>query len=449
MSYIYGGMLEKISNFIKTNALFDKNDKILVGVSGGMDSILLITLLQRLNYRFGIAHCNFSLRAEASDKDEKFVQQLATTMNVPFHSILFKTKNIAKERKTSIQIVARDLRYEWFAQIKEQYDYQFIATAHHINDSIETVFYNIAKGCGIRGLHGIAPKSDKIIRPLMCFTRQEINDFIQQEKIAYREDKSNASIKYRRNFIRHEIVPKFRAINPNFDKTSISFIERMNETERLMLFAIASIKKDVFSENVDHFKIDLEKLRKYPAPKTVLFEILREFEFNSSQIDQMLETRVENSGKKFNSFIGVEAILDRNQILVKKNQQNFSEIEISSVGSYPLGNQILALENMERPASLITDSNTIYLDESTISFPITIRKWRVGDRFQPFGMHGKTQKLQDYFSNQKISLFDKENINILESDGKILWIIGYRMADWAKITPKTQSFFKISLSSNI
>ena len=445
----YCCMLDKISNFIKTNALFTQNDKILVGVSGGMDSILLITLLQRLNYNFGIAHCNFSLRAEESDKDELFVNNLAVSMNIPYHSIQFKTKNIAKERKTSIQIVARDLRYEWFAKIKEQFGYQYIATGHHINDSIETVFYNIAKGCGIRGLHGIASKSDKIIRPLMCFTRQEIVDFIQQEKIEYREDLSNSSIKYRRNFIRHEILPKFREINPNFDQTSLSFIDRMKETEELMLYAVESIKKDIQFENINQIEMNLEKLAQYPAPKTILFELLRNFEFNSSQIEQILEKRKENSGKKFISSNETEAILDRNKLLIKKNKQQFTDLKITSLGSTLLGNRLLIIENIEQPVLFNTDSDTIYIDESKISFPLIVRKWKNGDRFQPFGMHGKSQKLQDYFTNQKLNLFEKDNIKIIESNGQILWIIGYRMADWAKITAKTKSVLKISISSNI
>ncbi len=437
-------MLEKFAKYIKNNDIFSTDDFILVGVSGGMDSIFLITLLQRLNFNFGIAHCNFKLRGLDADKDEIFVQQFAKDLNRPFHSIQFNTKNIAKERKTSIQVTARDLRYEWFEKIRESHGYQYIATAHHNNDNIETVLYNIAKGCGIHGLHGILPKVNHIVRPILCFTRQEIKDFIEKNNIPYRIDKSNADTKYRRNFIRHEIIPKFNAINPNFDKTSQKFIERMRETEALMDFAIQNIQKEVVVENEQQFTINLDKLFKFPAPHTILYELLIPFGFNGNHIQEILQIRNHPSGKRFLSNHGYEAILNRNLLLIKKEVSFFKEFQIYTEGTFQHKHCSISIKNISKPNNLKTDSNTIILDKKALHFPLTIRTWKNGDSFQPFGMSGKSQKLQDFFSNQKLSLFEKENVKIMVTNHKILWIMGYRMADWAKITPKTNDFIKIT-----
>ena len=439
-------MLEKFKNFIQSNELVSPSDSILVGVSGGMDSIFLITLLQRLNFNFGIAHCNFQLRGADSDLDESFVREIASKMEKPYYSIVFETKNIAKERKTSIQIAARDLRYEWFEKIRVENGYQYIATAHHINDSMETVLYNLAKGCGIRGLHGILPKTNQLIRPILCFSRAEINRFITEQNITFREDKSNNSIKYNRNYIRHEIVPRFKHINPNFDNTSQLFIEKMKDTEALMDFAIQTIQPKIVSENSQKYQIDIEKLLQYPSPKTVLFELLKPYQFNASQIHQILAQRNNPSGKIFISTTGIKGVLDRKTFIIQKESKSRSAISIDTIGHYEFDDFSLSIETIERPKSLKTDSNTIILDKKHLIFPLIIRSWKPGDSFQPFGMHGQSQKLQDFFSNEKLSLLDKENVKILESNQKILWVMGYRMADWCKIKSDTTDFVKITFS---
>ena len=281
-------MLKEFKGFIEKEGLIKEGDQILLAVSGGMDSIVMSHLFQMAGYPFAVAHCNFQLRGEASDRDEEFVKHLAFELKVPYHIIRFDTEAYAKKQKQSIQLAARELRYQWLEEIRETNQYRAIATAHHLNDSIETVLYNFTKGCGIRGLHGILPKTGKLIRPMLFASREEIEAFVNQNDIAYREDASNASVKYMRNKVRHEVIPVLQSINPAFEKTIEENIQRFRETEAVLEGAIKQFRKELITRKEELILIDFTKLPKAGKP-TILFELLRDWGFNKDQVNQILE----------------------------------------------------------------------------------------------------------------------------------------------------------------
>ena len=261
-------MITKFQKYITEQNLFSKKDKVLIATSGGIDSTVLCFLFHLSKFNFGIAHCNFKLRGKESDEDAVFVKKLAEKLQVPFYSIDFETEKIAKERKESIQLVARNLRYEWLEKTRQLNaspfgNYQWIATAHHLNDSIETVLYNFTKGCGIRGLHGILPKNGNIIRPLLFATKEEIEDYAQKHQINFREDVSNSTDKYARNKIRHHVIPILKELNPAFERTGFENIERLREVEALYDFAVENLKKEILFQENQKLKINYTNSNSY------------------------------------------------------------------------------------------------------------------------------------------------------------------------------------------
>jgi len=439
--------------YLSDNQLIGDGKKILVAVSGGIDSIVLCSLFKQQQLNFAIGHCNFKLRGQASDGDEKFVQQFAEKLKVPFHSIAFETEKIAQQKKQSIQVAARELRYNWFEKIKSEQNYDFIATAHHLSDSIETVFYNFTKGCGIRGLHGILPKNGKIIRPLLFATKKDIEEFAQKNNLKWREDASNATDKYARNKIRHHIIPLLKELNPAFEKTAHKNIERIRETEAVYDFAIQILKDQIIEKKGEAISINIQKLLESPAPQTILFEILRPFQFNNLQIEQILQCiDSQNNTSSGKMFFNEEycLLVDRDFLFLnKKKQQRKEEILIHKTDAkIVLSNEILKVQIInEKPNSFSKEKNEAVLDLDKLNFPLILRKWKIGDTFQPFGMQGKHQKVSDFFSNNKLSRFEKEAVWILESKGEIVWIVGLRMDERFKLTNKTKNSLLLVLNN--
>ncbi|MFT4762913.1 MAG: tRNA(Ile)-lysidine synthase [Paraglaciecola sp.] len=445
--------------YISDNQLIDSNKRTLLAVSGGIDSVVLCHLFKEINLSFGIAHCNFKLRKKASDEDDFFVKKLAQDLAVPFFSIPFETEQIATERKQSIQVVARDLRYEWLERVRIENAFDCIATAHHLNDSVETVFYNFTKGCGIRGLHGILPKAGKIIRPLLFITKEELKIFAKKEGINWREDASNSTDKYARNKIRHHVIPVLKELNPNFEKTAGDNILRLRETEALYDFAIQNIKKDIVKidvkidvkNNGDTLSISIPKLRDSPAPLSVLFEILKPYHFNNQQVKQILQATDFSkkdiiSGKMFyaNDYC---LLIDRDFLILKKEE--ITDIEhvliFEKDTQIQLPNRILKIKKIEKPTQFLINNQVAILDFEKLNFPLKIRKWQAGDTFCPLGMKGKRQKLQDFFSNNKFTKFDKEATWLLENRGEIVWIVGHRIDERYKMTNQTNSCLQLEV----
>lgn len=439
-------MLELFVRFVTDNKLFQQSDRILLAVSGGVDSVVLCHLFNQAKFNFGIAHCNFKLREDASEEDARFVEKLAQQFKVPFYLESFETIAIAKERKDSIQLTARNLRYQWLEQIRSEQSFRYIATAHHLNDSIETVIYNFTKGCGIRGLHGIPLRNRYIIRPLLFAKKTDILNFSELQRLPFRVDLSNSTTKYSRNKIRHEIIPVLKALNSGFEKTAQENIERLKGSEVLFDWAIEQIKKEVLKEEKDLTKVDVRKLLQYPSPKTILYELLSPFGFSASQINQLLPFENHQTGINFYSETHV-LLLDRFSLLIKTKRSRQTESYTIPKPNFQINleTEHFAFRHYNTsPVAINTNRNVAQLDLAKLIFPLTIRHWKEGDFFCPLGMNGKHQKLQDFFSNNKLSRFQKETIWILENGTKeICWIIGLRIDDRFKLTEITTNYLQI------
>ena len=438
-------MLSSFKAFIKNKLLFQSTDKVLLAVSGGIDSMVMVDLFEKAAFQFGIAHCNFQLRGDASDKDEQLVREVAHQLDVPFFNIKFDTTSAAEHYQSSIQMVARELRYQWLEDIRATNDFQYIATAHHLNDSLETVLYNFSKGCGIRGLHGIPVQQGAIIRPLLFATRIDILHYTRQERIGFREDVSNASTKYSRNKLRHEVIPKLEVINPSLIDTFKRTLEQLQEAEILFDEIIDTYKKDLVEERNGLTYINTTPILSHSAKATIFYEILSPYGFNATHIRQLLsdQTRI----GAIVSSEQYELLKDRNYFVLRlKNtlQENIKLVKINTTKVIIKNQEISFQYDLPVPTNLHTPPTQVYINSQKIMFPLTIRKWKAGDRFQPLGMQGKTKKLQDYFSDLKLNRFEKEEVLILESKGKIVWVIGHRMDERFKVQADTEKVMLIS-----
>lgn len=431
--------MKKFKKHLREQCQVQPSERVLVAVSGGMDSVLLCYLMKAINQPFGIAHCNFKLRGKASDGDELFVENLAKALEVPFFVQSFNTYKVAIERKKSVQVIARDLRYEWLENTRTDNNFNYLATAHHLNDSVETVLFNLTKGCGIRGLHGILPRRNQLIRPLLFLTKTDIREEIGKQQIAFRVDDSNESDKYTRNYIRHQIVPNLQSINPSLEQTFSENMNRFREVESLYFQAIEAIKKTVCQTIEDELYIDIQLVSKNTAAKSILFEILKPYNFTNKITNQILQSKDTFAGKLFYSKTHL-AVLDRTHLIVGAipidNNQVFEITENDS--TIIINNNQLEINQLEKlPKRFSRDKNIAYFDLSKLEFPLIIRKWQEGDTFQPFGMKGKHKKVSEFFRQQKLSKHDKDKVWILESANEIVWIIGYRSDERFKIEDNT------------
>ena len=445
-------MLKLLEYYNLQHLLYKPTDRILVAVSGGIDSVVLCYLLKQLGANFAIAHCNFQLRAEESDLDAVFVKGLAKELNVSHFTTKFDTQKLADEESTSIQIMARELRYDWLEDIRQAMNFDTIATAHHTNDSIETALYNLAKGSGIRGVRGILPKHDFIIHPLLFADKDMILEYANKHDIAYREDASNATDKYMRNKIRHQIIPVLKEINPSLEKTSRQTFNHLRDVETIYLWAINGIRQQIMSRNEQVTTVDFKTLEYYPAKETILYELLRPFGFNSSQVMQLL-----NGGKSGSQFISSShrLIIDHQQYVIEPLKDNQVDGQTEYLIDYnqeeihlPKGKlQLTHLD--QRPDQFPTATNIVCMDLTKLIFPLKLRRWKNGDQFQPFGMNGQHKKVQDYFSDKKLSILEKERIWLLESNGVICWIVDHRLDERFKVDETTNRVLVIKWTAEI
>jgi len=468
-------VLTSFIEHIKKENLFSLTDNVLLTVSGGIDSILMCELFHKAGLKFGIAHCNFQLRSEESDGDETFVTTLAEKYNTPFHSVTFNTAAYAKKNKLSIQVAARQLRYHWFEEVRENCNYKYIATAHHQDDSIETFFINFIRGTGISGLHGILPKQGNIIRPLLFTTKKEIQAYAVRHKLKYREDSSNASDKYVRNKIRHFITPVLTELNPGIEKTFIKNIQHLRDVELIFREEIETKRAKIVKQGKSCVFISIKLLKTLNPITTYLYEFLKSFNFNASTVDEIVSALDGESGKQFFSnshrlikdrdLLILEAKMEKPEVRTGKrearNKNRESAINKQQIGNKIVGNSFKILKNKEnigidsfklrfrklsnfpnyKPQAIITIAN---LDYEKLEFPLEIRKWQIGDVFYPLGMKGK-KKLSDFFIDKKLSINQKENVWLLTSAGKIVWIIGLRIDERFKITEKTRKIYFVEL----
>lgn len=441
-------MLESFQKYIAEKRLIDENDKILIAASAGVDSTVLCHLFHQTEIDFAIAHCNFKLRGEESGADEFFVKALAEKFDVSFFSTSFDTNKIAEENKKGIQETARQLRYDWMNELTEKKGYDKIATAHHLDDNIETVLFNFSKGTGIRGMRGIQPERENIIRPLLFATKKEILDFAEKEGIEYREDASNLTDKYSRNHIRHHVIPALEKVAPNFHRNAERTIGHLSEMEEFFRFFMQKIRADVIYEERKNIKIDLKKLLSYPASSTVLFELIRPYGFNSTQAQNILQSVENQSGKVFSTDAFRATI--SSSILIIQSQEISGKVKLyiekgkDSIETE--GGTIHLSHNCLPPSHFPKEASVVWLDEGALKWPLLLRHWQPGDFFHPIGMGGNRKKLQDFFGDHKLSRFEKDEVWILESDGDIVWVVGLRMDDRFKVRLSTKSCLRIEFT---
>lgn len=431
----------KVEQYIVANRLLAGGEKVIVGVSGGADSVALLDILHSFGIECVVAHCNFHLRGEESNRDAFFVEELCQKYNLKFERIDFDTEAHAEINSISIEMAARELRYSWFEQLRVIHLADRIAVAHHRDDSVETVLLNLVRGTGIRGLTGISPMNGYIIRPLLCVGRDEILAYLKERKMAYVEDRTNNEDLYTRNKIRLNIIPLLESINPSAKEAVIRTAGHLSQVYNIYQLYIEQVKKEIFKDD----KIDINLLIRYAEPEAILFEILSPYGFNSATVRQIFESLIAQSGKIFYSETH-ELLKDRGFYILKEKERltldSFTIREDAENISHPVH---LIIEKIPVDGNFIIEKNPdiLYVDSAKINYPLTIRKWRQGDWFIPFGMKGK-KKISDYFSDSKFTLFEKEEAWLLCSGDDIIWIVGERSDDRVKITTDTTQVLKIT-----
>ena len=440
-------MIEKFINNIQSLRLFTPGDTVLIGVSGGIDSVVLAELMYRAGYAFAIAHCNFHLRGAESDQDAEFVKALAAKYDKPLFSQSFDTSEYASERGISIEMAARELRYGWFEEIRHLHHFDCIAVAHHLDDQAETFFLNLARGTGISGLTGMKAINGKVIRPLLFATRKEIVAYATANKLEYREDSSNLQTDFQRNKIRHLILPLMEELNSSFRDGLQKTMDHLRDTCSVYYQAIEQAKERVIiRKSTGTIELSIPELRCLEPLSAYLFEILKPFHFNGDVVDEMVKSLDGQPGKQFFSATH-RAIIDRDVILIRRLKA-FSSKRFYIDGScnhleFPVKLNITA-QFRERSLNLNTTSDTALVDSAKLQFPLILRKWQKGDYFQPLGMKGM-KKLSDFFVDEKFSLEDKENAWLITNGEEVVWIVGIRLDDRYKITEATTKMLILEL----
>lgn len=437
--------VEQFLTFLTNKCGVGTGQQFLLAVSGGRDSVLLAQLFKQAGLHFAIAHCNFNLRGEEANRDEQFVRNLALQLAVPFHCTGFDTETYALAHKISIQMAARALRYQWFDELVDGFGYQYVALAQHQTDAVETVLLNLVRGTGISGLHGILPRRNHLIRPLLFLSRQQIETLVHQNQLAFVEDSSNASDKYARNNIRINILPHLRDINPSLEETFTHNIDRFAQTEQVLNTVVAQLRQRMIQPNGDAFYINIEQVKALEPQHLLFFELVKDFGFNYQMAQEVLQNLHRQSGTAFYSATHslvvnrcnlVVNLIDNNQyppLLWHVNQAHIS-----------FANNELQWTQLDS-ATIIADPNRAYVDAEKLVFPLVIRFWQPQDRFRPLGMRG-SKKLSDFFIAQKIPLPQKNKIPILvNGNGEVVWVVGHRQDDRYKIcaTTKKVAIFEI------
>ena len=434
-------MFSKFQQHVLQHFYFFGKKKLLLAISGGLDSMVMLHLFQQLDYDIAVAHCNFQLRGLESFEDQNFVREYVDAQAIPFFTTLFDTENFAKDTKKSIQVAARELRYDWFYELAETNHFDYILTAHHADDSIETFIINLSRGTGLEGLIGIPAINDKIIRPLLPFSREEIENYAQENNIKWREDSSNASDKYIRNKIRHDLVPILKELQPHFLQSFQKTQGFLRESQAMVDDAAEMMYQLVASTVDDSIHFDIEKLKKLNNYSSYLYQWLKEYDFTAwEDIYDLVDAQ---SGKQV--FSNHYRLVKNRSVLILSAQKEkeeaiyFIEKHQKEV-NIPLNLSICKVTDISE-----SNANSIFVNENTLDFPLSIRKWQEGDYFYPFGMKGK-KKLSKFFKDEKFSLIEKENTWLLCSKNEIVWVIGKRADDRYKVMANAKNILKITVA---
>jgi len=446
--------ISDLLRFIESRNLFSRTDNILLAVSGGIDSVVMAYMFHKAGFHFAVAHCNFGLRGVESQEDDAFVRILAHKMHVPFFSEKFDTENVAARRKISIQMAARDLRYDWFEKIRQNNGFLYVATAHHLDDQVETFLINLIRGTGISGLHGIPVKHQTIIRPMMFTCRQDIEQYAKFNKISYRTDQSNNETKYLRNKIRHQLIPLLGSINPEFSRGLTETVRKLSEFEQIGNKTLEDWCCHALKTSGTDQTVDIKLLLNTCPVEPFAWALFSPFGFNETQVMNILGCLDKESGKVFNSA-SHRLVKDRQRIVISKLEGKIAEriVKISLFKNFktiksPLQltfKRIGSIQPYEIPAS----DSIASLDFDKLQFPLTIRRWQPGDAFYPLGMKRKKKKLSDFFIDQKFSLKEKEQTCLLCSGHDIVWIIGHRIDHRYRVTSATAEILRIVMTDFI
>lgn len=437
-------MLEQFLNHIQVNQLFPRDARVLLAVSGGLDSVVMAALFREAGFSFGIAHVNFQLRGEESQGDEAFVKALAGTLGVPCYVTHFDTQALADEHKLSIQMMARELRYAWFESLMKQEGYAHLATAHQQQDSVETVLMHWMHGMSLDGLTGIPVKQGAVIRPLLFASRDAIRAYALRHQLSWREDSSNASADYTRNFLRLEILPRLRQLNPSLDDTVTRGMHKLKGELALAHRGLQQWEQAFVTRTPDRLSIRKDGLSDPETATGVLYQCIRSYGFHFDVCASVIAALHGQSGKRFLSTTH-QLVIDRDVLLVTEHTDHWHEVIIGEqTGDAVLGPWQLTMEvlpDVQRSA----DPFDATLDLDLLRFPLTWRRWRAGDFFYPLGMNHR-KKVSDFLVDNKVPLTDKDAVTVLESDGEIIWVAGYRIDNRFRITPQTRRVVRFSLA---
>jgi tRNA(Ile)-lysidine synthase len=429
-------MKNKVQQFITEKSLFIREDKLILGISGGADSVCLMHVFLELGYSFELAHCNFNLRREESDADEYFVQELAKEHQLKIHVKQFDTLVYAAENKISTQMAARDLRYAWFEKLRIKSSAKYLAIAHHANDDVETFFINLVRGSGLKGFLGIKEKNNAIVRPLLSVSRLEIEQYLKDRGLVFREDSSNASVKYLRNKIRHELIPLLAQMNPSIQQTVKDEMRILEGVAQIYASKVEEVRKDLTQEKNGIVQLEISALLALNPLHSYLYELLSAYGFYA--VEAISKALQGQSGKQFFSSTH-QLVVDRENIFISLlNKENeifeITEKTISLVHPLVINFKVIA------DKTIIYDNNIAQLDVDKLKFPLTLRKWKEGDKFMPLGMK-KFKKLSDFFIDSKFSIIDKQEQWLLCSGVDIVWVLGCRIDERYKLESNTKKVY--------
>ena len=427
-------MLSKVKDYIKKHKLLSLSDLYIVALSGGADSVALLLLLDEMGYKVHALHCNFHLRGEESDRDERFCEDLCLKKNIPFHRIHFDTLMYAETHKMSVEMAARELRYRYFEQLRKDIGAEGICVAHHQDDTVETVLLNLVRGTGLRGLTGIQPRNGAILRPLLCVTRTEIESYLATKQQDYVTDSTNLETDFVRNKIRLQVVPLLRQLNPAVSENIVRTAEHLTEAQKVLDIVVDTYK----GSN----QLDLCALQQVGSAEYIVFEWLKQYGFNGSQVQQVISAE---TGSIFSSPTGYEVLKDRGRLLVEPTIMAFTPIRIPEEGTYVLPDDRRL--NVRRSNPFVSkDSHEATLDARQVRFPLTVRRVEEGDWMIPYGMTGR-KLLSDLMTDLKMSLFDRRRqLVVVDAQDAVVWAIGLRTDHRCRVTDATQEVIAIKIN---
>lgn len=427
-------MWSKVERYIEKHKLLKHSELYIVALSGGADSVALLLLLKNGGFNIHAAHCNFHLRGEESDRDEAFCEQLCADENIPFHRAHFDTREYADLHKVSIEMAARELRYRWFEQLRQDIGAAGICVAHHRDDSVETVLLNLVRGTGLRGLTGIQPRNGHILRPLLCVSRAEIEAFLAEKGQKYVTDSTNLEADVQRNVVRLEVLPLLRKLNPAVVENIQRTAENLAESQQVLNTIVA---------NIDNVKtLELSELDKYGSSEYLVFEWLKKYGFNGDQVRQILDAE---TGRIVSSAMGYDVLKDRGRLIVEPALEPFRPMRIPEEGTYVLDGRKTRFSVRKKTVYVSKEPHVATLDAAKVSFPLTVRRVEEGDCMQPYGMKGK-KLLSDLMTDLKMTVFEKRRqLVVVDSQGVVLWAVGLRVAGFAAVSTTTSEVLEFSL----